>query len=96
MLTGRRRLRADNLGELLRQVQEQEPERPRVLQSEEDRDLETIALKCLEKDPRKRYGSAEEVAEELGRWLGETHFCAAGGSSDVVGGGVSGTRRSPG
>src|SRR5204863_4131099 len=41
---------------------------PRQRNTAADRDLATIALKCLEKDPAKRYGSAEALADELDRW----------------------------
>ena len=51
------------------QILQDEPPSPRKLQSRIPRDLETICLKCLEKAPGKRYQTAAEVAEELGRYL---------------------------
>ena len=55
--------------ETVRLVLETDPRSPSSLNRAVDRDLETICLKCLEKDPRRRYGSAEALAEELERWL---------------------------
>jgi WD40 repeat protein len=55
--------------EILQQVQTRVPERPSAVNREVDRDLETICLKCLEKDPKGRYGSAEAAAEDLERYL---------------------------
>src|SRR5262245_43018780 len=53
----------------VRLVLDADPQHPRVLNPRIDRDLETICLKCLEKDPQRRYSSALGLAEDLERWL---------------------------
>jgi WD40 repeat protein/serine/threonine protein kinase len=68
-LTGRPPFQADDVLETLEQVRGRPPERPSVLNSRVDRDLETICLKCLEKDPKQRYDSASAVAGDLERYL---------------------------
>lgn len=71
LLTGRTPFLAESVTQTLRLVVEAEPVPPRLHNPNVPRDLETICLKCLEKDPRRRYASAQELAEELGRYLND-------------------------
>jgi eukaryotic-like serine/threonine-protein kinase len=68
LVAGERPFRG-NVRMLLKQVIEDEPPSPRKLDARIPRDLETICLKCLQKEPRRRYDTAGELADELGRVL---------------------------
>jgi eukaryotic-like serine/threonine-protein kinase len=68
-LTGRPPFLGDNVLEVLQQVRGTDPPRPSAIQPALSRDLETISLKCLEKDTGRRYASAEALAEDLDHWL---------------------------
>ena len=70
LLTGRPPFQAESLPQTLDLVLHKEPVAPRLLNPGLPRDLETICLKCLEKEPAKRYPTAQAVAEELGQFLG--------------------------
>ena len=69
LLTGRPPFQAASVIETLDLVRTREPAPPRTLVPGLPRDLETIALTCLRKDPRRRYASAEALADDLQRWL---------------------------
>src|SRR5262249_32633789 len=68
-LTGRAPFEGDSVVAVLDQVRQRPPQRPGALNRRADRDVETICLKCLEKDPRRRYASADAGASDLGRYL---------------------------
>src|SRR5947209_5613733 len=57
--------------ETVRLVLDTEPRQPRLLNPKIDRDLNTICLKCLDKDRQRRYASALALAEDLERWLND-------------------------
>jgi TolB-like protein/Flp pilus assembly protein TadD len=68
LLTGQPPFAGGATYETIRLLLDTEPRNPRVLNPKVDRDLSTICLKCLEKDPRRRYSSALALAEDLERW----------------------------
>ena len=69
MLTGQPPFAGGATYETIKLLLDTEPQQPRVLNPKIDRDLSTICLKCLEKDPKRRYLSALALAEDLERWL---------------------------
>ena len=69
LLAGRAPFAGTTLVDMLEMVRNQTPERPSALNSHVPRDLEIICLKCLEKEPHRRYQSALALAEDLERWL---------------------------
>jgi eukaryotic-like serine/threonine-protein kinase len=69
LLVNRPPFKAGNPIDTVRQVIEQDPVPPRQLEPRVPYDLETICLKCLEKDPARRFGTAAELADDLRRFV---------------------------
>ncbi len=69
LLTGHPPFAGGTTFETFRLVLDTEPRQPRLWNPKIDRDLATICLKCLEKDPQRRYSSALALAEDLEHWL---------------------------
>jgi hypothetical protein len=75
-LTGRPPFLGATMGDVILQVVSSEPVPPRRLMPGLSRDLETICLKCLEKDPARRYGDAQGLADDLHRFLDDRPIVA--------------------
>jgi serine/threonine protein kinase/cytochrome c-type biogenesis protein CcmH/NrfG len=69
LLTGHPPFAGGTTFETIKLVLDTEPRQPRLLNRKIDHELSTICLKCLEKDPRRRYSSALALAEDLEHWL---------------------------
>ncbi len=68
-LVGRPPFQAGNILELIRKIFMEDPVPPRSIVASVPADLATVALRCLEKDPTRRYASAGDLADDLGRFL---------------------------
>ncbi len=76
LITLRPVFEGNNRQELLRRIAQEEPRRPRSVRPEVPRDLETIVLKAMAKEPSARYASAQELADDLGRFLDDRPILA--------------------
>jgi len=93
LLTGRPSFRADTPLETMRKVMDEQPLAPHLVHEFSDRELETICLKCMEKEPERRYGSAQALAEDLERWLRQEPILAR--PIGIIGRLKKWTRRNP-
>jgi TolB-like protein/Flp pilus assembly protein TadD len=93
LLTGQPPFAGGTTYETIKLLLDTEPRQPRLLNPKIDRDLSTICLKCLEKDPKRRYSSALAAAEDLGRWLKHEPIIAR--HTGVIARGRKWVRRNP-
>src|SRR5436190_15192297 len=93
LLTGHPPFAGGTTYETIKLLLDTEPRQPRLLNPKIDRDLSTICLKCLEKDPQRRYSSALALAEDLERWL--KHEPISARRTGVVGRGKKWLQRNP-
>jgi len=93
LLTGHPPFAGGTTYETIKLLLESEPRSPRLWNRKVDRDLSTICLKCLEKDPQRRYSSALALAEDLERWL--KHEPIQARRTGVIGRGKKWLQRNP-
>jgi serine/threonine protein kinase/tetratricopeptide (TPR) repeat protein len=93
LLTGHPPFAGGTTYETIRLLLETEPRQPGLWNPKADRDLTTICLKCLEKDPQRRYPSALALAEDLDRWLKDEPIHAR--RTSIFGRGKKWVRRNP-
>src|SRR5881396_3729248 len=93
LLTGHPPFAGGATYETIRLLLDTEPKQPRLLNPKIDRDLSTICLKCLEKNPKRRYSSALALAEDLERWLKHEPILAR--HTGIIGRSRKSVRRNP-